>query len=62
MPLSVHAAFLAAIAGAVTISAQGTARAQDVPALCTMVKPWFGYRSHGRHGSRYDLRVDMCGK
>jgi hypothetical protein len=37
MPLSVHAAFLAAIAGAVTISAQGTARAQDVPALCAMV-------------------------
>jgi hypothetical protein len=37
MPLSVRAAFLAAIAGAVTISAQGTARAQDVPALCAMV-------------------------
>lgn len=33
----VHAGFLAAIAGATTISPMGMARAQDVPALCTRV-------------------------
>jgi hypothetical protein len=118
MPLSVHAAFLAAIAGAVRISAQGTTLVRPIPITLTPVarelfsfsadapdkyvqksssfrcmggNVWlcntganlvcgkantsrssagasdfcqqtFGCRSHGRHGSRYDLQVDMSGK
>ena len=37
MRLSVHAAFFAAVTGAVTISTISTARAQDVPALCARI-------------------------
>jgi hypothetical protein len=37
MPLSVHAACLAAIAGALMIAPMGTARAQDVKSLCARV-------------------------
>ncbi|MGB7045740.1 MAG: hypothetical protein WBD65_12780 [Methylocella sp.] len=37
MHWSVHAAFLAAIAGAVMISSMGTARAQDMQSLCARV-------------------------
>jgi hypothetical protein len=37
MPRSLHAGFLAAIAGAMTILAGGAAHAQDVPSLCARV-------------------------
>lgn len=37
MALSIHAAFLAAIGGAMTIAPMGTVRAQDVPSLCARV-------------------------